>query len=408
MKRKVIFLTLGYTSSRGIYTDLIKEFYDKGNEVYVVTPTERRKKEETHTEDVDGIKILKVKTLNLQKTNIIEKGLSTLLIENQFKSAIKKYWSNIEFDLIIYSTPPITFSNVIKYLKEKNKSITYLMLKDIFPQNAVDIGIIKKNSILHKMFSKKEKTLYENSDFIGCMSLANKEFLEKNNPNIKPSKIEILPNTITPLPLEDFSKEEKEVIRNKYNLPIDKTIFIYGGNLGKPQGIDFLIECVNANEDISNNHILIIGSGTEYNKLKQHFDNNEIKNSSLFNYMNKEDYDKIVKACDVGLVFLDNRFTIPNFPSRILSYMEFAMPILAATDKNTDVGLIIENNNFGKWCESNNVNLFVDNMNHYSNNKIEIEKAGKRGRKFLDENYTSEMAFNIIMNHNKEQPNVQK
>ena len=64
--------------------------------------------------DVDGVRILKVKTLNIQKTNVIEKGVGTLLVESQFKNAIKKHFGGIKFDLITYSTPPITFTNVVK------------------------------------------------------------------------------------------------------------------------------------------------------------------------------------------------------------------------------------------------------------------------------------------------------
>ena len=43
----------------------------------------------------DKGKILYVKTFNLQKTNIIEKGIGILAIEYQFLSAIKKYYSNV-------------------------------------------------------------------------------------------------------------------------------------------------------------------------------------------------------------------------------------------------------------------------------------------------------------------------
>ena len=53
----------------------------------------------------------------------------------------------------------------------------------------------------------------------------------------------------------------------------------------------------------------------------------------------KADYETIVASCDVGMIFLDHRFTIPNFPSRMLSYMKAKIPILAVTDPNTDVGM---------------------------------------------------------------------
>lgn len=77
------------------------------------------------------------------------------MLESQFKSALKKYFRDVKFDLILYSTPPITFNNVIKYAKKKsdNKALTYLLLKDIFPQNAVDLGMISKTGV--KVFFTK-------------------------------------------------------------------------------------------------------------------------------------------------------------------------------------------------------------------------------------------------------------
>ena len=72
----------------------------------------------------------------------------------------------------------------------------------------------------------------------------------------------------------------------------------------------------------------------------------------------KEDYDRMIGSCDVGLLFLDYRFTIPNFPSRMLSYMSAKLPVLACTDRNTDVGKVITDGKFGWWCESGNVEVF--------------------------------------------------
>ena len=59
----------------------------------------------------------------------------------------------------------------------------------------------------------------------------------------------------------------------------------------------------------------------------------------------------LANSCDVGLIFLDKRFTIPNFPSRLLSYMQASMPVLAATDVNTDIGKVIEEGESDIGCE---------------------------------------------------------
>ena len=245
----VLFLTLldfGSIEEHNIYTDLLREFAKHGHKLYVISPVERRKRQETRLLETDKATILKLKIGNTQKTNLIEKGISTITIEPQFISGIKKFFSNVKFDLVLYSTPPITFCNAIEYVRKRDNAKTYLLLKDIFPQNSVDIGMLSKSGwkgLIYRFFRNKEKHLYRISDHIGCMSQANVDYVIKHNPDVDPSIVEICPNSIE---VVDMSVDEKtrEEIRKKYDIPLDKKVFVYGGNLGKPQGIDFMIQCL--------------------------------------------------------------------------------------------------------------------------------------------------------------------
>lgn len=397
----IIFLTISRIrdiQTRGIYTDLMRRFRDEGHNVYIVSPNERQFNLPTALTEVDGVKILGVKILNIQKTNPIEKGLSTILLESQYKKAIEKHLGDIKFDLILYSTPPISFPNVIKYLKKRNpNAFTYLLLKDIFPQNAVDLGMFSKSSPFHWFFRRKEVALYKATDFIGCMSPANVEYVQKHNDFIVPETVEVAPNSIELVENGGLTTEQKKTIREKYDLPTNKPVFIYGGNLGKPQGIPFLIRCLDANKSRTDCHFLVVGNGTEYGKLESWYNENQPKNVSLFARLPKEDYDLLVQSCDVGLIFLDYRFTIPNYPSRLLSYLEYKMPVIAATDKNTDIGSIAETNGYGYWCESVDVNDFTACIDKMLASDIKL--MGEKGYHYLKENYLVEHTYNQVMKH---------
>lgn len=388
-------------AEHGIYTDLMRKFRNEGHRVTIVSPRERRLGEPTNLKEVYGVQILGVRTLNLQKTNVIEKGLGQVLVESQFKRAIKKHFGNTKVDLILYSTPPITLVGVVKYLKKKNpRATTYLLLKDIFPQNAVDIGMMGKSGVkglLYKYFRKKEKQLYQSSDFIGCMSPANVQYVIDHNPEVTPQKVELAPNSYEHVEPIKLSDEDRYALREKYHLPTDRPIFIYGGNLGKPQGIPFLIQCLDANANRQDCHFLVVGNGTEYGRMKAWYDEKKPKSISLFASLPKEDYDQLVRACDVGLVFLDYRFTIPNYPSRSLPYLMEKKPIIAATDPNCDMGTIAEANGYGFWCPSNDVNAFtasIDRMLHA--NMVEM---GEVGYQYYTGNYTADHTYKAIINH---------
>lgn len=401
----ILFLTLldfNTICENGIYTDLMREFAKSNHQLYIISPTEKRKQKPTSYIEDGHSKILKLQIGNIQKTNIIEKGFSMITLETKFIRGIKTFFSNVKFDLVIYSTPPITLQRAIQYVKDRDKAGTYLLLKDIFPQNAVDLGMLKKTglkSILYKFFRNKEKKLYKLSDYIGCMSPANVNYVIQNNPELSPKNIEVCPNSIELLDVK-INYKTKINIKEKYKIPTNKTVFIYGGNLGKPQGIDFLIDCLRTNKGNNQAYFIIVGSGTEYNKMKYFFDNEKPNNALLLSQLPKNDYEILVSSCDVGLIFLDYRFTIPNFPSRVLSYMQASMPVLAATDVNTDIGKIIETGNFGFWCESNNVLNFNRKVQQLCDVELR-QQMGINARKYLEDNYTVKQSYEIIMNHFK-------
>ena len=393
----ILFLNLfgnAKVSDRGIYNDLIRQFRDNGHFVYLVTPWERKLNKKSALVIDSGVNILGVKSLNIQKTNFIEKGLANMLLPYQYELAIKKYLKDVKFDLILYSTPPITLTSLIARLKKKFNARTYLLLKDIFPQNAVDLQIFSKKSILYKRFRRTEKKLYEVSDNIGCMSPANVDFLLKNNTYLSPEKVEINPNSIE---LPKSSVIDKKEVRNRYSLPLDIPILIYGGNLGKPQGVDFIIKVLESNQKRKDCYFLIIGNGTEYHKLDEWISKNKPDNVKLMKRVPKSEYDVLISCCDVGLIFLDHRFTIPNYPSRLLSYLENKMPVLAATDLNTDVGKIAEANGYGFWCESKEPEDFNSILDRILSS--DLHQMGENGYQFLLKNYLVENTYRMIVSH---------
>ena len=398
---KIIFITLDRIDNidePGIYHDILRKFYKKKHDIYIISPNERRFRKKTTFKSSKNLHFLNVWTPNIQKSGLVEKAFSTFFLEYFFMYSIKKYIKKIDFDLILYSTPPITITNILSFLKKKSNGFSYLLLKDIFPQNAVDLKYIDSNSFIHKLMREKEKKLYSLSDKIGCMSKENVKYLAEKNPEIDVSKIEENPNSA------DLNKilSEQSALSKKIKLPSNKVIFTYGGNLGKPQGINYLISNIENCLDVKNAFFLIIGSGTQALFIKKSIKEKKLSNVILIDQLSKLDFESILLRSNVGIVSLDPCFTIPNFPSRMIPYMKYKLPILFAVDNSTDCGDIAEKNNFGLKCINGDIKSFKSHVEFLVSNKQDLKKMGMNSFKYLSKNYNVDNTYQIIMkNFNK-------
>lgn len=394
----ILFLTLLDFSSyaeRNIYCDLIREFIRNGHAVYSISPVERREGRETCL--LENGRLLKLKIGNTQKTNLLEKGISTLRIEPQFVAAIKRYFSGVRFDLVLYSTPPITLQKAVAYVKKRDGAAAYLLLKDIFPQNAVDLGMMSATGLkapLYRYFRGKEKRLYALSDHIGCMSQANVDYVLKNNPEIPPYKVHVSPNSFEPqIVLEE--PDRKKSLREKYRIPPDKTVFLYGGNLGRPQDVPFILSCLQASRQVEEAFFVVCGNGMDYPRLAAYQEAEKQENLLILPGLPRKEYEEFAGCCDVGLIFLDYRFTIPNFPSRLLSYMQKGMPVLACTDTATDIGTAITEGGFGWWCPSNDAEGFADLVRRVC--REELSQASQKSAAYLLEHFSVKESYRAIL-----------
>jgi len=402
----IVFITMAYPNSSeeyNLYTDLMDEFIDHGHSVYVACCTEKRYGENTSITNIKRITVLRIKTGNLTSNpNYISKGIELLKFQYLYLNAIKKYFKEISFDLIIYSTPPIQYYKIIKHLKNKSNALTYLMLKDIFPQNAVDMGLLTKWNPIYWHFRFQEIKTYTISDFIGCMSKANVKYVIDNNRYLSQVKVEICTNS-----LKDRGKinEQDRIlsrkrIRNKLKISNNELLLVYGGNIGISQGIPFLIELFKFYKDTSNIKFLIVGKGgTWLDKIYKTIDLKLYKNVILHKRIPPADFKEMLLASDIGLIFLNPKFTIPNFPSRLTSYLEVGLPVIACTDKVSDVGDIIEQAECGFKIISGDLKEFDTVLQHLIANNKQLSAMSENARKLFEQSYTTQCTYSTIMNH---------
>lgn len=394
---KILFITISWpeTGGNNLYTDLINELKCKGHLVTVLASRPQRTGKSTACDIENDVKILRVSTGNITKTKPVEKILSLILLNYQFKKAIKKYLNDSEFDLLLFNTPPITLVGLLEYLKNKYNCFFYLLLKDLWPYGFSDNNIIKKNGIIYKYFKMQEKRLYELADSIGCMSPRGVEFVHKNYPEINQGKLEVCPNAIS---VHQNNKSfDSKSIKKKFGVPKDAVIFCISGNLGLGHGLKFLVQMIKALHDYKKAFFLISGSGTQFKTVEKFFLNEKPGNARLFKYLPQDEYEQLTSICDVGMIFLDRKYSYPQFPSRILSYLESKMAILCSVNEATDIGIIVEKYGAGLNTLHGDSESFISAVKMLSENPEQTKEMGENAFQLLKNEYDVKKASEIIL-----------
>jgi glycosyltransferase involved in cell wall biosynthesis len=393
---KILFLMISYpdvNQNTNMYTDLVMEFVKHQHQVYVTAPNNNK----MHTELINegGANVLRVKTLKLFNVNPIWKGVANVLLPYQFKNAINQKFRKIKFDVVASPTPPITFMKTVAYIKKRDNAKSYLILRDIFPQNARDLGLIK-NPLLFSYFRRQEKQCYKTSDHIGLMSPGNIDYVVNHNPEINKSKLHLLPNWLNMQQHEVSDIDYKA----KYGLE-GKFIAVFGGNIGVPQKLEFVLELAREYLDDKNIVFLIIGEGTEKKRIKLIVKNQNLSNVIIKDRLPRKDYEELAKQCDIGLVNLSDKFTIPNLPSRTLACFKSRLPILAAVDKNTDYGNFLNEAQAGLCSITGDLKTYKNNFNKLYKDASFRKRLGENGYHYLKEKLSAETAYLKIINELK-------
>lgn len=399
---KILYLNLIYPKDKNdsnLYKDLAKQLRDEKHEVTIVTLNEKKNKNiiEDEFEIEEGMKVLRVGCGNYFNVSNKEKIKTALTLPLKLKKSIFKNLKLEKYELIIYPSFPINFrlEYLIKELKKKYNAKSYYIHRDHFPYNALDLGMIKKG-IIFNYFKWEEKKLLEISDFIGCMSEENKKFILKNNNNFGLDKnIHLLRNWGENI-IESPRKKNKINIRKELEYAEDDFILVFGGNMGKPQGLEMLQEVIKKLKKESKIKFLFIGRGTEKNIFYKMSETN--KNIKVLDYIPREKYLEILKNCNMGIVMLTKKFTVPNFPSKTTEYLKIGLPILAAIDTATDYGKVLKiEMKAGDFVLHGNIEEYCKKIIYYKNNKNKLLEYSNNGKKYYSENLQVKYAAKIIM-----------
>jgi glycosyltransferase involved in cell wall biosynthesis len=398
MQMNVLLITDVYVpnanSSAVLMRDLALKLVEKGHNVWVLTLLDSNTKDTKVKFGItkeQGITVLRAKNFKKKGVGYIRRGISEVALPYTMVRAFHKYFRHNTLDLIISYSPPITLDKVIRKIKKRYMCKTYLVLRDIFPQCAKDVGALK-NGFIYKYFKRVESQLYNVSDYIGVQSQRDYDSLYKVSKKLK-EKSEVLYNWIDVTP---YHKSSKIDFRAELGLQ-DKIVCLYAGNIGRYQELEFLFELIKINMAKKDVVFLIVGSGSHSQELRGKYEH--LSNVIFKEFINPEQYPDLVKQCDIGLINLNRNLTIQNIPGKLLGYWSAKLPVLASVNLGNDLNEIIEEANGGFCSVTGNLSEYISNFDKLASNKETRLKLGLSGYTYLLNNFAVDSATNKILEH---------
>lgn len=334
----------------------------------------------------NGVRVIRVKTLPHHKVNFIVRGLAQITMPFIFMYGLGKYIQE-PIDAVITHTPPLPLYKIGKKVKRAYGALNVLNVHDIFPQNAVDLGVMN-NKLLVKFFEKMEKKAYRSADVLVVPSLNHKEFLEEKR-GISGERIEVVEHWIN---MSEF-KGRKSIgeYRKKYGLE-DKIIFLFAGVLGPSQGLEMIVRAARELKGYEDIHFLFVGEGTAEDNLRSMVDEYSLDNVSFRPFVPSDKYPDLVKDCDVCILTLTSKNTTPAVPAKLMGYMASGMPVAAFVHKESYAHNIVHEAGCGVSAPSDNEEEIVRSLKYLYDNRGKWEVFGNNAREYTEKHFTKEKA----------------
>ncbi len=386
-----LYISLPHLSDTGVFVDLIKEFAKQGHHIKVATPMVKGSHEGVNKEA--GIDVLRFKTDQLMNnTSNIQKGIAYIKLIHQFNKAIKNYYGNERFDLIIAHSLPAEIGIIVKFLKRKFKAEFYLMLCEYIWQDSVSLGFFNEGGLICKYYQWLEKITIKTADYIGSPSQGNIDFTLKYYPWAVEKNIHLIHYSQAPIRLQVSNIDLKE----KYNLS-GKFVAIYGGNMSIAQKMENVLDMAESCLAYKDIVFLLLGRGQDLIPAMKEVKRRSLVNIRFLDFLPKDEYLQLLSVCDVGLVSLNEKLAVPNIPSKTLSYFNLSIPVVASIDRNTDYGQYLESANAGLWSYAGDTEKFRENLLKLYNSPELKAQMGQNGYRFYMENMLPEKAYHTII-----------
>lgn len=376
-------------SSAALMHDLATELAVLGHVPVVVAPEEADLL--SCREGVEqGIRVLRIGTGKIKTASKTVRALNELRLSATLWHRGRRFFEGHAFDAIIYYSPTIFLGSLVARLKELYGCRAYLILRDIFPQWAVDAGVMRKG-VAYRFFKAMELRNYSAADIIGVQSPANLEYFQTQQMRGSPH-LEVLYNWMR------VRADAPPGGGFRQSLQLDsRVVFFYGGNIGVAQDMDNILRLAQALRDERSAAFLLVGEGSEFARVKTQVSDMGLSNMIVLPAVDQQTYLSMVADADVGLISLDRRLRTHNFPGKMLSYMHEAKPILASINPGNDLKAVLEEHEAGFVCLNGEDKALEVHARRLVRDLELRGRLGHNGRKLLEATFSANRAATQIV-----------
>lgn len=381
------------TGGGGRHYELAKLLSEKGHDITVIASSYAGRKGQYYfPEEISSKKFNDNFTFVRLKTKPAYKNTFTRFMNyNDYKLKASKY-DNFEVapDVIIASSVhPLAWIAGYKLSKKYNAKFI-VEVRDLWPLSMYEdlSGLIRK--VVFTYFEALERKYYRLADAIITTAPYAYEYMEEKY-NINRDKVFHIPHG---LDIDEFDKNLKlkdDILDNRLNKLLENNFCVtYTGALSKSEGLPTLVQAAKYLRDIDDMKIVIIGSGSERQKLEHIIENENLDNVVMIENQPQNTIPLTLKKSDILFCGLMERkvFKYGISKNKFYDYMAAGKPIVFASSVR---GSLIDKARAGITIKPHEPENLANTIRYIYNNIDTLGKQyGRNGREYVEKYHTVE------------------
>lgn len=328
------------------------------------------------------IEVTHVKGVDLDKNTFFGKAMRFAVISRQLYQTAKK--SIQEGDNVLLVTNPAPVVALVSKLRKKRTFELNILVHDVFPENTAPAGVKLPKFVFNNLKNIFDRA-YSRADQLFALGRDMKQILENKVArfNHQP-KVSIIENWAD---LDIVSPMESPMHLNKFVLE-------YAGNIGRVQGLQEMVEDINAAGN-DNMEFHLWGTGAEENNLKEYTQKYGMKNVVFHGAYLRSKQSEVINSCDLALVTLTKGMFGLGVPSKTYNIMAAGKAILFIGEPNSEIGLLVKEKGIGYVFEPSDREGIVKFLTNLSPKKLaDFKEMGLRARMVAETEYAKDIILN--------------